>query len=347
MTEEEKYIARCLQIASYGDGFVAPNPMVGAVLVNEEKIIGEGFHQYFGQAHAERNAILSVKDPEQLKNATLYVNLEPCSHYGHTPPCANFIVDCKIPKVVIGTYDPNPDVYGQGVEILQKAGIEVKIGVLEKECRELNKRFFTFHEKKRPFVTLKWAQTIDGFIDQNRTDVLQLPLNISNHFTKILTHKIRSENQAILVGTNTVILDNPSLTVRYWWGKSPIRIAIDRLGKVPENYHLLDGNTPTIIFTEQLRQNKQNLKYIPINFDKDILSTVLQKIYELNIHSILVEGGAQLLTNFIISNLWDEAYVEVAPFEIGKGVAAPIMPLMPYARKNFYGHEWYHYKNKK
>ncbi|MBP8945475.1 MAG: bifunctional diaminohydroxyphosphoribosylaminopyrimidine deaminase/5-amino-6-(5-phosphoribosylamino)uracil reductase RibD [Paludibacteraceae bacterium] len=347
MTEEEKYIARCLQIASYGDGYVAPNPLVGAIVVSNNKIIGEGFHQYFGKAHAERNAILSVKDPEQLKNATLYVNLEPCAHYGHTPPCANFIVDCKIPKVVIGTYDPNPDVYGQGVEILQKAGIEVKIGVLEKECKELNKRFFTFHEKKRPFVTLKWAQTIDGFMDKNRTNVQQAPLLISNNFTRVLAHKMRSENQAILVGTNTVLLDNPSLTVRYWSGKTPVRIVLDRLGKIPENYHLLNNSTPTIIFTEKPYQEKLNVKYIPIDFDKNILSTVLQKIYELNIHSILVEGGAQLLTNFIISNLWDETYVEVAPFEISEGVTAPIIPLMPFARKNFYGHEWYHYKNKK
>lgn len=347
MTEEEKYIARCLQIASYGDGYVAPNPLVGAIVVSDNKIIGEGFHQYFGKAHAERNAILSVKDPEQLKNATLYVNLEPCAHYGHTPPCANFIVDCKIPKVVIGTSDPNPDVYGQGVEILQKAGIEVKIGVLEKECKELNKRFFTFHEKKRPFVTLKWAQTIDGFMDKNRTNVQQAPLLISNNFTRVLAHKMRSENQAILVGTNTVLLDNPSLTVRYWSGKTPLRIVLDRLGKIPENYHLLNNSAPTIIFTEKPYQEKLNVKYIPIDFDKNILSTVLQKIYDLNIHSILVEGGAQLLTNFIISHLWDEAYVEVAPFEISEGVTAPIIPLMPFARKNFYGHEWYHYKNKK
>ncbi|HRU63923.1 MAG TPA: RibD family protein, partial [Paludibacteraceae bacterium] len=201
--------------------------------------------------------------------------------------------------------------------------------------------------KKRPFVTLKWAQTIDGFMDKNRTNVQQAPLLISNNFTRVLAHKMRSENQAILVGTNTVLLDNPSLTVRYWSGKTPVRIVLDRLGKIPENYHLLNNSTPTIIFTEKPYQEKLNVKYIPIDFDKNILSTVLQKIYDLNIHSILVEGGAQLLTNFIISNLWDEAYVEVAPFEISEGVTAPIIPLMPFARKNFYGHEWYHYKNKK
>ena len=225
---QDLYMYRCLQLAELGVGYVAPNPMVGAVLVCNDKIIGEGYHHRYGDAHAEPNAINSVKEVELLGQSTLYVSLEPCSHYGKTPPCADLIVSSGIPRVIIGTLDPNPKVAGKGVEKLRNAGVEVIVGVLEEECRELNKRFFIFQELRRPYVLLKWAQTRDGFMDRVRTDVSEPPLQISNNITRQLTHKMRAENQSILVGANTVLLDNPSLTVRNWSGRSPVRIAIDR-----------------------------------------------------------------------------------------------------------------------
>ena len=336
---------RCLQLAGYGQSYVAPNPMVGAVLVCDSKIIGEGFHQRYGEPHAEPNAINAVRNKELLKNATLYVNLEPCSHFGKTPPCADLIVKSGIPRVVIGTLDPNPKVAGRGVEILRKAGVDVQVGVLENECRTLNKRFFIFQEQKRPYILLKWAQTQDGFIDKKRMDVSEAPLLISNDITKQLTHKMRSQNQAIMVSTNTVLLDNPSLTVRNWSGKSPIRIAIDRVGRIPAHYHLLDGSLPTIIFTELEKPKSKNLEFVTIVFDENCLTTILQNIYQRNVHSILVEGGAKLLNNFIQYGLWDEANIEVSTQQIGEGVAAPSISLMPVTRKNIDGHEWLFYSN--
>jgi len=268
MTYDLKYMSRCLQLAQNGVGHVSPNPMVGAVLVCNDIIIGEGSHLRYGEAHAEPNAINAVKNKQLLAQSTLYVNLEPCSHYGKTPPCANLIVQSQIPRVVIGTLDPNPKVAGRGVEILRKAGVEVVVGVLEDECRELNKRFFIFQERNRPYVLLKWAQTADGFIDRNRTSKSELPLAISNETTKMLTHKMRSENQAILVGANTVLLDNPSLTVRNWSGRSPIRVAVDRLGRIPADYKILDGQITTIVFGEKYRENEPNLEFVKITFDQ-------------------------------------------------------------------------------
>jgi diaminohydroxyphosphoribosylaminopyrimidine deaminase/5-amino-6-(5-phosphoribosylamino)uracil reductase len=340
------YMQRCLQLAQNGVGYVAPNPMVGAVLVCDDRIIGEGFHQRYGDIHAEPNAIKAVKNKELLLRSTMYVNLEPCSHFGKTPPCANFIVQHKIPRVVIGTLDPNPKVAGKGVDILRKAGVEVVLGVLETECRELNKRFFIFHEQKRPYVLLKWAQTSDGFIDRKRADNYELPLCISNEITKQLTHKMRSENQAILVGANTVLLDNPSLTVREWSGKSPIRIAIDRLGRIPSNYNLFDGNVPTIVFSEKFRENERNLEFVKITFDEHSLKSILMILLEKNINSVLVEGGASILNSFIESGLWDEANVEIAPLQIMEGVNAPTLNKLPISSKSFNGHKWLFFENK-
>lgn len=336
---------RCLQLAAHGTGHVAPNPMVGAVLVCNDVIIGEGFHQRYGEAHAEPNAINSVKNRDLLKESTLYVSLEPCSHYGKTPPCADLIVSSGIPRVVIGTLDPNNKVAGRGVIILQNAGIEVEVGVMEAECRELNKRFFIFHEQKRPYVLLKWAQTHDGFMDRIRTDNSEAPLQISNAITKQLTHKMRSENQSILVGANTVLLDNPTLTVRNWSGKSPIRIAIDRQGRISTHFNLLDGNFPTIIFTEKDQADKPNVQFIKIDFDDKCLENILRIIYERNIHSVLVEGGARILKSFIESGLWDEANIEVSPQIITEGVVAPILHLQPVTRKTIENHDWLYYKN--
>jgi len=340
-----KYMHRCLQLAQYGVSYVAPNPMVGAVVVCNDVIIGEGYHRHYGQAHAEPNAIHSVKNPELLKQSTLYVSLEPCSHYGKTPPCADLIVSCGIPRVVIGTLDPNPKVSGRGVEILRKAGIEVKVGVLADECRELNKRFFIFQEQKRPYVLLKWAQTKDGFMDRKRTDRTESPLIISNNITKQLTHKMRAENQAILVGANTVLLDNPSLTVRNWSGKSPVRIAIDRQGRIPATFNLLDGSIPTIVFTEKEQVNKHRVEFVKIDFDADCLKTILHEIFLRNIHSVLIEGGASILNSFIEAGLWDEANIEVSPQQISVGVKAPVLLLQPVSHTIFEGHDWLYFKN--
>ena len=346
MTYELKYMFRCLQLAQYGVGYVAPNPMVGAVLVYDDRIIGEGYHHHFGEAHAEPNAINSVLYPELLKEATMYVSLEPCSHYGKTPPCADLIVKSGIQRVVIGTKDPNPKVSGRGVEILQNAGIEVIVGIMEKECRELNKRFFIFQEQKRPYILLKWAQTQDGFMDRKRRDNTESPLQISNAITKQMTHKMRSENQAILVGVNTVLLDNPSLTVRDWTGKSPVRIAIDRQGRIPTNFNLMDGGVRTIIFTEILRKNEHNLEFVKINFDEHALPNILQNLFEQNIHSVMVEGGASILNIFIEAGLWDEANIEVSPLRIADGVKAPVLNLLPISKNTVGGHEWLFFENR-
>ena len=344
MNNELKYISRCLQLAELGAGYVAPNPMVGAVLVCDDKIIGEGYHRHYGEAHAEPNAINSVKNTDLLKQSTLYVNLEPCSHYGKTPPCADLIVSSGIPRVVIGTLDPNPKVAGRGVEILRKAGVEVVVGVLEVECRELNKRFFIFQEQKRPYVLLKWAQTQDGFMDRVRTTVTEPPLQISNNITRQLTHKMRSENQSILVGANTVLLDNPSLTVRNWSGKSPVRIGIDRQRRIPDDFNLLDGSISTIIFTEKDEVNKLHVEFVKIDFSTNSVKNILSEIYKRNIHSVLVEGGPTILNSFIESGLWDEANIEIAPLRIAEGMAAPVLQLQPISHQTFNGHDWLFYK---
>ncbi len=336
---------RCLQLAKLGESYVSPNPMVGAVLEYNGKIIGEGYHQRFGESHAEPNAINSVKEFDIISKSTLYVNLEPCSFFGKTPPCANLIVHSGIRKVVIGTIDPNPKVSGKGIKILRDAGIEVVFGVLESECRELNKRFFVFQEKMRPFILLKWAQTKDGFIDVIRKDATVSPLQISNSITKQLTHKIRSENQSILIGSNTVLLDNPSLTVRNWSGKSPVRIILNRLGNIPDSYHVLDNNVQSLIFTLFPKPPKTRVEYVQYDFETDDLKSVMQKIYERNIHSVLVEGGASVIKSFISAGLWDEANVEVSSQILGNGVAAPEMNIPPSDFQLIEGHELIQYKN--
>ena len=341
---QDLYMYRCLQLAELGVGYVAPNPMVGAVLVCNDKIIGEGYHHRYGDAHAEPNALNSVKEVELLGQSTLYVSLEPCSHYGKTPPCADLIVLSGIPRVVIGTLDPNPKVAGKGVEKLRNAGVEVIVGVLETECRELNKRFFIFQEHKRPYVLLKWAQTRDGFMDRVRTDVSEPPLQISNNITRQLTHKMRSENQSILVGANTVLLDNPSLTVRNWSGKSPVRIAIDRQRRIPDNFNLMDGSLQTIIFTEKDAENRPRIEFVKLNFDVNSVETILNELYKRSIHSVLVEGGPTILNSFIDVGLWDEANIEIAPMLINEGVAAPVLQLQPVAYQNIEGHDWLFYK---
>lgn len=350
--EENLYMSRCLHLAALGDGYVAPNPLVGAVLVYENEIIGEGYHQKYGEAHAEPNAINSVKQKDLLPKSTLYVNLEPCSHHGKTPPCAELIIKSGIKKVVIGTEDPNPKVSGKGIRMLKNAGIKIKIGVLKDECNELNKRFFTFQKQKRPYVILKWAQTKDGFIDKIRTNFSEPPLIISNKITSQLTHKMRAENQSILIGTNTALLDNPRLTVRNWTGKNPIRIVLDADKRIPHDYHIFDGEVPTLIFVNKLRISKPNvknfnLKYVHVDFSKNRIQHILNAIYKENIHSVLVEGGAALLTNFIETGCWDEANVEISPVQIGSGTPAPfINNIFPESQTEYNEHLVLHYMNK-
>ncbi len=340
------YMTRCLELAAQSLGNVAPNPMVGSVIVLDGKIIGEGYHQYYGSAHAEVNAIHNVIDKELLKKATLYVNLEPCSHFGKTPPCADLIIRSHIPYVVIGTLDTNSLVAGKGVEKLVKAGIDVKIGIKEDECKQLNKRFFTFHQFKRPYIILKWAQTQDGFIDHIRKNITDgEALKITNSQSQQLVHRWRAEEQAIMVGTTTALLDNPSLTVRDAEGRNPLRIAIDKLLQIPATHHLLDSSTPTLIFTSRPSATSPNLEYVQINFEHNIIPQICDELYRRNIQSIIVEGGEKLLNSFIENNLWDEARVFTSTQIIELGVKAPLLTSSPFQTTDINGDQLLYFRN--
>lgn len=321
MTEEEKYIARCIQLARNGLTRVSPNPMVGAVIVHNGRIIGEGYHAKCGCAHAEVNAIHSVKDESLLKESTIYVSLEPCSHHGKTPPCADLIIQKGIPKVVVGCMDPFSKVAGRGIQKLRDAGIEVKVGVLEDECQELIKRFVTFNTQHRPYIILKWAESADGFIDINRTN--GKPVVLSNPLTQMLVHKLRSEVDGIMVGTNTALLDNPSLNIRSWYGKSPVRIVIDKELKLPAELHLFDGSIQTFVLTEKEKEACPNVEYVMLDFETDIIPQVCNALYERNVQSLLVEGGSLLLQSFIHAGIWDEIRVEKTSILLHDGVKAP------------------------
>lgn len=321
-------MSRCIQLAKNGLGTTYPNPLVGSVVVHNEKIIGEGWHYKAGQPHAEVNAIKSVSNHKDLLEAsTLYVNLEPCSHFGKTPPCSDLIITSGIKKVVIGNTDPNPEVAGRGIKKLQEAGCEVISGVLEIECSKLNKRFFTFHKKKRPYIFLKWAQTADGFIAPKKsTRRVNRPVWITNEYTRQMVHKMRAEEMSILVGTNTVLEDNPSLTVRDWAGKNPIRIVIDKNLKILSNFSVFDQKAPTIIFAESdnnLAAQTIGSKYINIDFSKEIASQICNLLYQNGIQSVIVEGGSKTLQTFIDANLWDEAHVFSGNITFGQGIMAP------------------------
>lgn len=327
MNFDEKYMLRCLELAKDGFGNVAPNPMVGCVIVCEGKIIGEGYHQEYGKAHAEVNAIHSVRDKSLLQKSTLYVNLEPCAHFGKTPPCANLIVEHNIPRVVIGCVDSYSEVSGKGIEKLRNAGIEVTVGILENESLELNKRFFTFHNKKRPYVILKWAETQDGFIDVDRPLDKSRDTTADNWITsplsKQLVHKWRSEEAAIMIGTNTALNDNPQLNVREWKGENPTRIVIDLNDRLPESLNIFDKSIPTVVFSLSKETSTNNLTYVKINDTKTLLQEVLYELYKRNIQSVIVEGGATLLQSFIDHNLWDEARVFVGNRKFKSGLKAP------------------------
>lgn len=324
---EAKYMERCIQLARQGQGHTSPNPMVGAVVVHEGRIIGEGYHRRCGEAHAEVNAIASVREADRplLKASTIYVSLEPCSHYGKTPPCAELIVRTGIPRVVVGCLDPFPEVSGRGVNRLREAGVEVITGVLEAECHALNKAFMAMHQLRRPYVTLKWAQSADGFIDRLRTAADEPPVVLSSAETLRRVHQLRTEVKAILVGTRTALLDNPSLTVRHWEGPSPLRVLLDRSLKVPATHHLLDGSVPTLVFTEREAADRPNLCYAKLDFGRPLAAQIVATLAARKIDSLLVEGGTQMLQSFIAEGLWDEARVETAPVRLGEGVSAPCL----------------------
>ena len=319
--QDELYMMRCLQLAAMAEGQTSPNPMVGAVIVYGGKIIGEGYHHRAGEPHAEPNAIASVEDESLLREATMYVSLEPCSHWGKTPPCADLIVCKGLKRVVIATLDPNPKVAGRGVKILQDAGIEVTVGVMEKEARWLNRRFMTVQEKRRPYVILKWAETADGIIDVCRKEKGNGPIKISNSVTKTLNHQVRVEEDAIMVATKTALLDDPHLTVTKWTGKNPVRVLLDRTLRVPADYRIFDDAAKTIVFTNAqcTMHNAQfgdNVEFVGVEFDDKLVQSVMDELYKRGIMSIIIEGGAQWLQTVIDSGLWDEARVERGPHSI-------------------------------
>lgn len=323
MNRQQKYIKRCIELAKNGLGTTYPNPLVGSVVVYNDTIIGEGWHKKAGEPHAEVNAINAVKDKSLLLKATLYVNLEPCNHFGKTPPCSNYILQNKIQNVVVGTIDYNQKVAGSGIAYLKENNVEVTVGVLEKECYDLNRRFFTFHKKKRPYIILKWAESADGFIAPF-TKQYQSPIWLSNEISRQLVHKWRSEEQAILVGTNTVLADNPKLNTRTWYGNNPTRIVLDRLNKISENYFVKDKTVPTIIVTEQeIFNNTNGLIYENIIFDELLAENVNTILYHHNIQSVLIEGGSQTLQTFINAATWDEARIFKTKTILGNGIKAP------------------------
>ena len=323
MKIHEKYLKRCIQLAKNGLGTTYPNPLVGSVIVYENQIIGDGWHKKAGESHAEVNAINSVKDKSLLSKATIYVSLEPCSHFGKTPPCSDLIIEHKIPNVVIGTLDPNEKVAGKGIQKLILAGHNVTIGVLDEECLELNKRFFTFHQKKRPYIILKWAETADGFIAPKNKDE-QKPVWITNQYSRQLVHKWRTEEQAILVGTQTVLDDNPSLNVRDWEGNHPVKIILDRQNRLPENLTVFNSTEKTIIFSQSKRSfNNENCQTEVINFEGNLVQEICNNLFQHNIQSVIIEGGARTLQTFIDENLWDEARVFKGKNAFKEGTKAP------------------------
>lgn len=345
-TTNETYMHRCLELARLGQGNVAPNPMVGAVLVHEGRIIGEGYHEKYGQPHAEPNCIVSVtaEDRPLISASTLYVSLEPCAHFGKTPPCADLIVQQKIPRVIIGCCDPFPAVNGKGIERLQAAGVDVKISALENECIEINKRFFHFHNQHRPFIVLKWAQTLDAKISSATSQRLL----ISNAFTNRLVHKWRSEEMAILVGSGTAHADDPELTTRLWPGQNPLRLVIDRERKLPASLKLFNHSAPTVVFnnvrhtlpenTTAKQLQSGNVYEYQVGEDAPIVHQVVNALYALQVQSVMVEGGARLLQLFIDEGMWDEARVITnTKLLSGGGLPAPVLQQHPLMHKEMFG----------
>jgi diaminohydroxyphosphoribosylaminopyrimidine deaminase/5-amino-6-(5-phosphoribosylamino)uracil reductase len=327
MNEDEIFMQRCLDLAVLGMGRVAPNPMVGAVIVHEGRIIGEGFHEVYGAAHAEVNAIRSVQNPSLLSKSTLYVSLEPCSHIGKTPPCSDLIIKHQFQRVVVGCKDPHEKVNGRGIDRLKKAGVSVTTGVLEQACQALNKRFFTFHQRRRPYVILKWAQSPDGFLDISRPNNETGIHWISSPETKVLVHKWRAEEQSILVGRKAVETDNPTLTVREFSGNNPTRIIIDSQLQLPMDKHIFSADAPTIIFNRIQSKKEGHLEWVKL--PETSTDHILEELYNRNILSVFVEGGSRTLQYFIFGNVWDEARVIVGPNKLHDGTRAPIIGKTP------------------
>lgn len=327
MPAHELYMERSLQLAALGAGFVAPNPLVGAVLVYNHRIIGEGWHKVYGGPHAEINCLQSVTEENRhlIKESTLYVTLEPCAHYGKTPPCALRIVEEGIKKVVIGTRDPFPEVNGKGIEILRQAGVEITLGVLEDACRWQNRRFFTFHEKKRPYIHLKWAVTADGFMSAGKEERLKISSLVSDR----LVHKWRSEEAAIMVGTQTALLDKPMLNNRLWSGAQPVRILIDRNLKISSSYLESLTGSPVIILNDQKDEIVGNIRWIKMNFENSPdVNGILKQLYDVKLQSVFIEGGAALLQSFLQQNCWDEVHIITnTRLLAGSGLAAPAKPM--------------------
>lgn len=331
-----------LELAEKGRGMVSPNPMVGCVIVYQDIVIGQGYHKKYGEPHAEPNAVESVLDKTLIKDSTVYVTLEPCAHYGKTPPCARLLADLKPKRVVIGAIDSNPLVENKGVKILEEAGIEVASGILSEESKKLNVRFFTNMEEKRPYIILKWAETADGFIGGENYEQVA----ISNSESQKISHGLRAKEDAILVGTNTAFYDNPSLTTRHVKGKNPLRLFIDKDLKTPEGHKLLNGLVPTICYNSIKDEKRDNLEYVKLE-ELDFIPEILKDLRDRKIGSLIVEGGAKLLQSFIDANLWDEAYVFTSNLELEKGIKAPVFNFTPDDEVNVSGDLLLKYKTKK
>ena len=334
------HMQRALLLARLGAGSVSPNPMVGCVIVYDGKIIGEGWHRKYGEGHAEVNAINSVEDKSLLSESEVYVTLEPCSHYGKTPPCADLLIKHQVKKVIVCNHDPNPLVAGKGIEKLRQAGIEVEMGILEAKGRKVNKRFFTFIEKKRPYIILKWAESADGFIAKINYEAVQ----ISNLLSRRFVHKIRAEEDAIMVGTNTAQYDNPKLDTRFWTGKNAIRIVIDKDLSLPKNLNIFDNSQETICYN--LLENKALNNNIWVKFEENhsFEKFIIQDLYQRKIQSVIIEGGTILLQSFINSGLWDEAIVLKSKKILGEGINAPKLNKTEHSREDLAGDSVIYYK---
>ena len=348
---DEFYMQRCLQLARCGAGSTSPNPMVGSVIVCDGRIIGEGYHIRAGEPHAEVNAVNSVANENLplLARSTMYVSLEPCSHYGKTPPCCDMIIARGIPRVVIGSGDPNTQVNGAGIERMRAAGIDVTVGVLEEECLRLNRAFFTSQVHKRPYVTLKWAQSADGYIDLLRDG--GSAVKISSPLSQVAVHKLRAQHDAILVGRHTALLDDPALDIRHWAGRAPLRLVIDKNGSLPVDLRIFDGVLPTVVYTACEKEGwfGKNVEQVVLDFEIPVIPQILEHLHSVKVNSLLVEGGATVLQSFINASLWDEARVEInSSLELGSGVVAPSFSLdSPASREMLAGNDILHFRRQK
>ncbi len=345
--KHETYMERCLQLAQNGQGLVYPNPMVGSVIVHNDLIIGEGWHHKAGDGHAEVNAINSVKDKGLLSEAEIYVNLEPCSHHGKTPPCADLIIENKIRKVIIGSVDTNEKVGGKGIKRLKEKGVEVVYPILEKECRDLNKRFYTFYERKRPYIILKWAQSKDGYIFPEPKKVESgNPFWISNNYAQQRVHQYRAEEASILVGKNTVLQDNPKLNLRHFEGNGILRLTIDKNLEIPNHMNFIDKSVKTIIYNNIKDEEDEENIYVRLDFSKELISQITDHLYAIEIQSLIVEGGAFTLSSFIDSGLWDEARVFESNENIEEGKRGPKLKGKPVSQEVLDTNTLFLYKNK-